>query len=61
MSDVGPGGPDTPDAYQLRVLGRVRSPLTDPRDAARQGDEGAPDAVLELDPSVEPALAGPRR
>jgi tRNA-Thr(GGU) m(6)t(6)A37 methyltransferase TsaA len=58
MSEVGAGGPDTPDAYQLRVLGRVRSPLTDPRDAPRQGDEGAPDAVLELDPSVEPALAG---
>jgi tRNA-Thr(GGU) m(6)t(6)A37 methyltransferase TsaA len=58
MSDVGKGGPDSPDAYELRVLGRVRSPLTDPRDAPRQGDEDAPDAVLELDPTVEPALAG---
>ena len=43
------------DAYELRVLGYVRSPLTDPADAPRQGDEGAPDAVLELDPAVEPA------
>jgi tRNA-Thr(GGU) m(6)t(6)A37 methyltransferase TsaA len=36
----------------------VRSPLRNVADAPRQGDEGAPDAVLELDPSVEPALAG---
>ena len=46
------------DAFELRVLGYVRSPLTDPADAPRQGDEGAPDAVLELDASVQPALAG---
>ena len=46
------------DAYELRVLGYVRSPLTDPAAAPRQGDEGAPDAVLELDPAVEGALAG---
>ena len=46
------------DAHELRVLGYVRSPLTDPADAPRQGDEGAPDAVLELDPAVEGALAG---
>jgi tRNA-Thr(GGU) m(6)t(6)A37 methyltransferase TsaA len=42
----------------VRVLGHVRSPLMDPADAPRQGDEGAPDAVLELDPAVEGALAG---
>ena len=47
-----------PEAYELRVLGHVRSPLTDPAAAPRQGDEGAPDAVLELDPTVEGALAG---
>ena len=46
------------DAYELRVLGYVRSPITDLADAPRQGDEGAPDAVLELDVDVEPALAG---
>jgi tRNA-Thr(GGU) m(6)t(6)A37 methyltransferase TsaA len=46
------------DAYELRALGYVRSPITDLADAPRQGDEGAPDAVLELDSSVEPALAG---
>lgn len=48
------------DAYQLRVVGRVRSPLTDPAQAPRQGDEGAPDAVLELDASVQDALVGIR-
>jgi tRNA-Thr(GGU) m(6)t(6)A37 methyltransferase TsaA len=47
-----------PDAYELRVLGYVRSPLTDTAQAPCQGDEGAPDAVLEIDPSVGPALAG---
>ena len=52
---------DRPGAYDVWVLGHVRSPLTDPDEAPRQGDEGAPEAVLELDPSVEPALAGPRR
>ena len=46
------------DAYELRALGYVRSPLADPADAPRQGDEGAPDAVIELDASVQPALAG---
>ena len=47
-----------PETYELRVLGYVHSPISDPADAARQGDEGAPDAVVELDPGVEPALAG---
>lgn len=46
------------DVYELRVLGYVRSPITDLADAPRQGDEGAPDAVLELDADVEPALDG---
>ena len=46
------------DAYEVTVLGHVRSPLTELADAPRQGDEGAPDAVLELDPAYAPALAG---
>jgi len=46
------------NTYQLRVLGYVRSPLADLADAPKQGDEGAPDAVLAIDPSVGPALAG---
>jgi tRNA-Thr(GGU) m(6)t(6)A37 methyltransferase TsaA len=38
--------------YELRPIGHVRSPLTDPATAPRQGDEGAPDAWLVLDPEV---------
>ncbi len=49
---------DRPGAYDVWVLGHVRSPLTDPDEAPRQGDEGAPEAVLELDRGVEAALAG---
>jgi tRNA-Thr(GGU) m(6)t(6)A37 methyltransferase TsaA len=39
-------------------VGRVESPLTDPAEAPKQGDEGAPDAVLVFDPSVIDALEG---
>jgi tRNA-Thr(GGU) m(6)t(6)A37 methyltransferase TsaA len=42
----------------LHPIGRVVSPLTDPAAAPRQGDEGAPDAWLELDGAVRPALHG---
>jgi tRNA-Thr(GGU) m(6)t(6)A37 methyltransferase TsaA len=38
--------------YELRPIGHVRSPLTDPATAPKQGDEGAPDAWLVLDPGV---------
>lgn len=40
----------------LRPIGRVRSPLTDPRDAPKQGVEGAPDAWLEFAPEFEAGL-----
>ena len=33
----------------LRPIGRVESPLTDPAQAPRQADEGAPEAWLTLD------------
>jgi tRNA-Thr(GGU) m(6)t(6)A37 methyltransferase TsaA len=42
----------------LDFVGRVRSELSDLRDAPRQGSEGAPDAWLELDAAVAPALDG---
>jgi tRNA-Thr(GGU) m(6)t(6)A37 methyltransferase TsaA len=42
----------------LRFVGRVRSELSDPRDAPRQGSEGAPDAWLDLDAAVLSALHG---
>jgi tRNA-Thr(GGU) m(6)t(6)A37 methyltransferase TsaA len=40
----------------LAPIGRVESPLVDPAAAPRQGDEGAPDAVLVFDPSVREGL-----
>jgi tRNA-Thr(GGU) m(6)t(6)A37 methyltransferase TsaA len=42
----------------LEPVGRVRSPLTDPADAPKQGFEGAPDAELVLEPDVLDALDG---
>lgn len=38
--------------YEIRPIGRVESPLTEREAAPRQGDEGAPDAWLVLDPAV---------
>ena len=43
---------------QLRSIGRVSSPLTDPAAAPKQGDEGAPEATLEIAAAYEPALRG---
>jgi tRNA-Thr(GGU) m(6)t(6)A37 methyltransferase TsaA len=45
-------------AYEVRVIGRVSSPLTDMESAPRQGDEGAPDVWIEFEPSVLDALRG---
>ena len=39
----------------LRRIGTVHSPLTDPAQAPRQGDEGAPDAWISLDPEFAEA------
>jgi tRNA-Thr(GGU) m(6)t(6)A37 methyltransferase TsaA len=44
--------------YSLETIGRVSSPLTDPAEAPKQGDEGAPEAWLVLEPSVLEALDG---
>jgi tRNA-Thr(GGU) m(6)t(6)A37 methyltransferase TsaA len=43
---------------ELTPIGTVASPLSDPDAAPRQGDEGAPEAWLELAPAVAPALEG---
>ena len=43
---------------QLRAVGVVRSPLTDRAAAPKQGREGAPEAWLEFDAGVAPALHG---
>jgi len=40
----------------LRPIGHVRSPLVEPRDAPKQGFEGAPDAWLEFASEFEAGL-----
>ena len=49
---TGPGAPT------LRPIGVVRSPLTSLADAPRQGNEGAPDAWIEVEPWAAEALQG---
>ena len=51
----------TEGVFELRVIGRVRSPLTNMDDAPRQGDEGGPDVWIEFEPDVIDALQGVRR
>jgi tRNA-Thr(GGU) m(6)t(6)A37 methyltransferase TsaA len=46
------------DRFEVRAIGHVESMLSDPTRAPKQGDEGAPDAVLVLDPGVVDGLAG---
>jgi tRNA-Thr(GGU) m(6)t(6)A37 methyltransferase TsaA len=43
---------------ELRVIGSVSSRLTDPRAAPKQGDEGAPEATLEISAKFAPGLEG---
>jgi tRNA-Thr(GGU) m(6)t(6)A37 methyltransferase TsaA len=43
---------------ELRPIGRVASSLTDPAAAPKQGDEGAPEAVLEIAPEYSAGLRG---
>ncbi|HYZ03334.1 MAG TPA: tRNA (N6-threonylcarbamoyladenosine(37)-N6)-methyltransferase TrmO [Candidatus Binatia bacterium] len=42
--------------YAVRAIGRVESPLVDPSQAPKQGDEGAPEAWLAFDAGVRDAL-----
>jgi tRNA-Thr(GGU) m(6)t(6)A37 methyltransferase TsaA len=44
--------------FTVRPIGRVQSLLVSTVDAPRQGDEGAPDAYLVLDPEVQAGLDG---
>jgi tRNA-Thr(GGU) m(6)t(6)A37 methyltransferase TsaA len=44
--------------FELKPIGTVESPLTDPASAPKQGDEGAPDAWLVFDGGVLDALEG---
>jgi tRNA-Thr(GGU) m(6)t(6)A37 methyltransferase TsaA len=47
-------------SYEVTAIGTVESPLIDPASAPRQGDEGAPEAWLVLEPAVLDALDGIR-
>lgn len=49
---------DNAARISIAPIGVVDSPLTDVAAAPNQGDEGAPDAWLRLDPDVVPALDG---
>lgn len=42
----------------LRPIGHVESPLTDPGDAPKQGSEGGPGAWLVIEPRLLDALEG---
>lgn len=42
--------------FRIEPIGWVESPLVDRHAAPRQGDEGAPDAWLVLDPTLGPAM-----
>src|SRR6266508_404442 len=46
------------DTYLLTPIGVVRSPLKDRASAPSQGNEGAPEAVIEVEPSVVEGLEG---
>jgi tRNA-Thr(GGU) m(6)t(6)A37 methyltransferase TsaA len=43
---------------ELRPIGSVSSPLANREAAPRQGDEGAPEATVEIAAEFEPALKG---
>lgn len=45
------------DRFEVRPVGWIESPLTEPGLAPRQGDEGAPDAWLVLHPTVSAAAS----
>jgi tRNA-Thr(GGU) m(6)t(6)A37 methyltransferase TsaA len=46
----------SPEAFEIRPIGRVESSLVHRDDAPRQGDEGAPEAWLVLDEAVREGL-----
>ncbi len=46
--------------FELKPIGAVESPLTDPESAPKQGDEGAPAAWLAFEPPVADGLMGIR-
>jgi tRNA-Thr(GGU) m(6)t(6)A37 methyltransferase TsaA len=48
----------SPDDYTIQPIGYIHSQLKSREEAPRQGDEGAPEAWLELTTQAAPGLAG---
>ena len=48
------------EGFDVRPIGRVESPLTNPASAPKQGFEGAPDAWVVFEPDVLEGLEGIR-
>jgi tRNA-Thr(GGU) m(6)t(6)A37 methyltransferase TsaA len=46
----------TEDRFEVRPIGRVESTLTDLADAPNQGDRGAPDAWLVIEPQLREGI-----
>jgi tRNA-Thr(GGU) m(6)t(6)A37 methyltransferase TsaA len=46
------------ERFEVRPIGVIESALTDLGDAPAQGDEGAPDAWLVIDPDMSAGLEG---
>ena len=44
------------EMYEIKPIGRVRSALLDIADAPNQGDHGAPEAVLLINPEVREGI-----
>jgi tRNA-Thr(GGU) m(6)t(6)A37 methyltransferase TsaA len=58
-SALATGGIEVNDSsYEVRVIGKVESQLTDLASAPKQGDEGAPEAWLVFEPAVLDAMEG---
>jgi tRNA-Thr(GGU) m(6)t(6)A37 methyltransferase TsaA len=49
-------GDSRAETYQVRPIGWVESTLVDPADAPNQGDQGAPDAWLVINPEVREGI-----
>jgi tRNA-Thr(GGU) m(6)t(6)A37 methyltransferase TsaA len=51
LDNTGDARPDA-ETFEMRPIGWVESTLVDPADAPNQGDQGAPDAWLVINPEV---------